>query len=67
MQATPSTVSAEHSEQAFFTPREVAARIKFHKESVRRAIREGRIRAVSFGRFKRVPAAEVTRIEASGW
>jgi hypothetical protein len=50
----------------FFTPRQVAERWGWHVESVRRAIRQGRISSVViFGR-RLVPVAEIERIEVEG-
>jgi excisionase family DNA binding protein len=40
--------------------------IKYHPESVRRAIRQERIQAKRFGSSWRIPAAEVRRILAEG-
>lgn len=48
------------------TVREVAALMSYHPESVRRAIRAGRIRALKFGQDWRVPPAEVQRILSEG-
>jgi excisionase family DNA binding protein len=48
------------------TVAELAAAIKYHPESVRRAIRQGRIYALPFGTRWRIPAAEVRRILTSG-
>jgi excisionase family DNA binding protein len=48
------------------TVEELAARIKYHPESVRRAIRQGRINALQFGTGWRIPAPEVQRILTNG-
>lgn len=48
------------------TVEELAAQIKYHPESVRRAIRQGRIHALQFGTGWRIPAPEVTRILTTG-
>ena len=45
---------------------EFAELISFHPESVRRAIRQGRIQALRFGNTWRVPPSEVARILANG-
>ncbi len=45
---------------------EFAGLISFHPESVRRAIRQGRIEARRFGSKWRIPPAEVARIMANG-
>ena len=51
---------------AALTVEELAARIKYHPESVRRAIRQGRIHALPFGAGWRIPAQEVARILTTG-
>jgi excisionase family DNA binding protein len=48
------------------TVEEVAALIHYHPESVRRAIRQGRIHALQFGAGWRIPAPEVARILTAG-
>ena len=45
---------------------QLAAAIGYHPESVRRAIRQGRIRALPFGRTWRIPPDESARIFANG-
>ena len=57
--ANPATVS-------FYTPAEFATIIRFHPESIRRAIRSGRIASVRFSRKLLIPAAEAARIFAQG-
>jgi excisionase family DNA binding protein len=52
--------------EAALTVEELAARIKYHPESVRRAIRQGRIHALPFGQSYRIPPAEVASIMATG-
>jgi len=52
--------------QLLFTPEEVAAAISFHPESIRRAVRGGRIAAVKLGAAWRIPAAELQRIVTQG-
>jgi excisionase family DNA binding protein len=52
--------------EAAYTVEEVAGVIKYHPESVRRAIRQGRISALQFGAGYRIPAAELRRILTSG-
>jgi excisionase family DNA binding protein len=47
-------------------PGELAGLVSFHPESVRRAIRQGRIRALKFGNSWRIPSAEVARIITQG-
>ena len=56
----------ESSNEAALTVDELAARIKYHPESVRRAIRQGRIHALPFGTGWRIPAQEAARILATG-
>jgi excisionase family DNA binding protein len=51
---------------AALTVEELAAQIKYHPESVRRAIRQGRINALRFGAGWRIPAREVARILTTG-
>lgn len=53
-------------QQRLFLPEEVAVIIRFHAESVRRAIRQGRISAIKTGRHWKIPAAEVARIQVEG-
>jgi excisionase family DNA binding protein len=48
------------------SPDTVAHAIGLHPESVRRAIRAGRIRAVHIGRNVRIPSDELDRILAGG-
>jgi excisionase family DNA binding protein len=48
------------------TTEELAALISWHPESVRRAIRDGRIEAKQFGRTWRILPVEVTRILSEG-
>ena len=52
--------------EAALTVEELAARIKYHPESVRRAIRQGRIHALPFGVGWRIPPQEVAKILANG-
>lgn len=54
------------SNDAALTVEEVARAIRYHPESVRRAIRQGRIHAIQFGAGWRIPAAELRRILATG-
>jgi hypothetical protein len=50
----------------YFTPQQVAARWAWHVESVRRAIRQGRIPASVIYRRILIPISEIERIEAKG-
>jgi hypothetical protein len=49
-----------------WTTEGLALAVGYHVESIRRAIRQGRIRTVRFGRFHRIPAAEAQRILSEG-
>jgi len=49
-----------------FTPQQVASRWAWHVESVRRAIRQGRIPASVIFRRILIPIVEIERIEAEG-
>ncbi|MGZ5506681.1 MAG: helix-turn-helix domain-containing protein [Limisphaerales bacterium] len=40
--------------------------LRWHPESVRRAIRAGRIKAIKIGRHWRVPGAELERLMEEG-
>ena len=48
------------------TVEDFAGKISYHPESVRRAIRQGRIHALQFGASWRIPAPEARRILAEG-
>jgi excisionase family DNA binding protein len=52
--------------EAALTVEETAEKIHYHPESVRRAIRQGRIHALQFGQGWRIPASELRRILATG-
>jgi len=52
--------------EAALTVKAAADLFFYHPESVRRAIRQGRIHAVRFGQDWRIPAPEVRRILATG-
>jgi excisionase family DNA binding protein len=49
-----------------YTPEEVARAYGYHPESIRRAIRAGRIKALRFGQGWRITAAEFDRIGREG-
>lgn len=49
-----------------YTPEQLAQAAMLHPESVRRAIRAGRIKALKFGQEWRIPAAEFDRIMGEG-
>ena len=60
-------VAEEVAEKSkLFEPGDFARLISWHPESVRRAIRQGRIHAVRFGKQWRIPCAEVARIMENG-
>ena len=48
------------------TVAEFAEIFRYHPESVRRAIRQGRIKTIHVGRQHRIPAKEVERILSEG-
>ena len=50
----------------FFTPDQIGGRWAWHTESIRRAIREGRIASVIISRRRLVPISEIERLEAEG-
>ena len=50
----------------FFCPSQLAARWGWNPESIRRAIRQGRIGSVIISRRRLVPVSEAERIEAEG-
>ena len=53
--------------QPFFSPSEIAARWRWNVESVRRAIRQGRIASTIIGRRRLIPAEEIDLIEREGF
>jgi len=42
-------------------------RLGLAADTVRKAVREGRIRAVKFGRSVRIPESELARVSREGW
>ncbi|MFO1483870.1 MAG: helix-turn-helix domain-containing protein [Verrucomicrobiaceae bacterium] len=50
----------------FYTVRQISQRHQVHEVSVRRWLREGRLRAVRLGRVVRVSAEELQRFEEAG-
>ena len=50
-----------------FTPGELAERWRWHPESVRRAVRDGRFDSIIVGRRRLIPASEVERVEREGF
>ena len=55
-----------NSKPSLLLPCELANDLRWHEESIRRAIRDGRIAAVKIGRGWRIPVSELTRIAANG-
>ena len=49
-----------------FLPIEVATALRLHAESVRRAIREKRIKAIKTGRHWKISADELARLKREG-
>jgi len=66
MKKTVVVAEALTGEAMLYEPRVFARVISWHPESVRRAIRQGRIRAVRLGGGWRIPADEVARIVSAG-
>lgn len=52
--------------EQLYLPTEVADALRYHIESVRRAIRQGRIKAIKTGRQWRVARAELDRLLREG-
>jgi len=59
-------MTASVEARQLYQPCDFARIISWHPESVRRAIREGRIKAVRISRGLRIPAEEVARICKNG-
>jgi len=53
------------SEGAYLSTAEVGSRLRFHIESVRRMIRDGRLPAIRIGKHLRVPRAEMEAYESA--
>ena len=66
MQIAYSTEQQSGSAHTLLLPSEVADALRYHIESVRRAIRQGRIKAIKAGRQWRVPRAELDRLLREG-
>lgn len=64
--SSPTVIQPQAPVSAGLPSDEFARAISWHPESVRKAIRQGRIRAIKFGRFFRIPTAEVERILRDG-
>ena len=67
--AQPGTETAAGQPQTvkrFYSPEEFAAELQWHPESVRRAIRKGRIASVRFTRKLLIPQAEAARLFTQG-
>lgn len=54
-----------NSEPTYISPRQLADKWGFHEESIRRMIREGKLRAVRLGNRLRVSLKEVRAFEAA--
>jgi excisionase family DNA binding protein len=52
--------------EAFFTAAGLADYLKVSAQTVRAWIRDGKVRAIKFGRSWRIPSDEVKRIVAAG-
>ncbi len=52
--------------QRHLTPKELAARWRWHPESIRRFCRQGRVATVTIGRRKLIPIAAVEALELAG-
>ena len=63
---TPDGRRAKTDGIKFLTPSQLAARWGWNPESIRRAIRQGRIGSIIISRRRLVPVPEVERIEAQG-
>jgi excisionase family DNA binding protein len=66
MKTTTDNSASSARPERHFTPTQVGQLLNFHPESIRRAIREGRIPCVYFGRAIRVAESVVQRILAEG-
>lgn len=71
MSATQTTAiqpeTAASGSQPLWTPTEFAAVVKMHPETIRKCVRQGRIKALHFGRGLRIPASEAARILEGGF
>ncbi|HWC59565.1 MAG TPA: hypothetical protein VHC44_07705 [Verrucomicrobiae bacterium] len=63
---TPDGRKAKTDGKTFLCPSQIASRWGWHEESVRRAIREGRIRSIIIWRRRLVEVSEIERIENEG-
>jgi hypothetical protein len=63
---TPDGRKAKTDGKTFFCPSQIASRWGWNEESVRRAIRENRIRSIVLWRRRLVEVSEIERIEAQG-
>lgn len=63
---TNKVVASVTAIEAPLTVEDFAAKISYHPESVRRAIRQHRIKALKFGEGWRIPAPEVRYILENG-
>jgi excisionase family DNA binding protein len=53
--------------QEFRTPAHLAGRIGVCRRTIYRAIRDGKIKAITFGASVMIPSAEVERVVAKGF
>lgn len=63
---TPDGRKATTDGKTFLCPSQIASRWGWNEESVRRAIREGRIRSIILWRRRLVEVSEIERIETEG-
>ena len=64
--ATHGTTTTPTTTLKLWTTESLADAIGYHVESVRRCMRQGRIKSVRFGRFYRIADAEARRVLAEG-
>jgi hypothetical protein len=60
------SASLPHDGQRFYTPAHLACRYHRHVESIRRMLRQGKLKSLVLGRRRLVPLGEVVRIESEG-
>lgn len=52
--------------ETWFTPNELADKLKISEQTVRLWVRQGKVKARKFGRAWRIPGAEVERVLEQG-
>ena len=57
----------EQMDSKYATPKELAARWRWHEESVRRFLRQRRLASVIIGRRRLIPITEIIRVEQNGF